>query len=262
MELRGNWSFESILKVKTNRARNVLGATTICGKARNEVWINATSVWVIGGFSRAVRSAENSLTKNLRCKVALIGKSVVWWAACDPQYVSGKCLRAKCAGGNGKWIFETDGNFGTGEKGSGVAGMFISHVGELLISGYDLFISRTSEILESEFGVNVFEEIESIYLGMGVEKVPNEFSDDANIFAGGRNSPGVTWISNNRGVEIQDISILPSSAKQTDEPLTGEEQVALRYGLGDLCGLLELRGRQRCAMPRFQRKLPHRLTNW
>ena len=76
----------------------------------------------------------------------------------------------ECFGGNEKGISGANGNFGAGGKREAIGD--ISHAGDLLISGPDLFSAYLSVELEKESGVNVFGEIDAVYLGLGVKNAP------------------------------------------------------------------------------------------
>ena len=65
-------------------------------------------------------------------------------------------------------------------------------------------------------------------------KAPNEFTGDGNISDGTNMFPGETLSSNNCEGEIQYITILPDSANKKGDPLTSEEQFALRSELREL----------------------------
>ena len=132
-------------------------------------------------------------------------------------------------------FFEVKQDFGAEAKRDDV-GALISHVGDLVVSGTDSFISYISERLGNEYGVGVFEENESIYMGVGgVKKVPSEFTNRGNIPDGDQTFTCETVSYNDYEGGMRDISILPGSAKQTDEPLTESEQFALR---SELVGLI------------------------
>ena len=68
----------------------------------------------------------------------------------------------------------------------------------------------------------------AIYFGVGVKKVYSEFINDGHISDGPQTFAGVALGSNGFEGEMQDISILPSRAKQMGEPLTESEQSEMR----------------------------------
>ena len=74
--------------------------------------------------------------------------------------------------------------------------MPISHVGEVLIYGSDIFIEFASGGLVGKFGFNASSGNESIYLGMEIKKAPNEFTEEENIFDGARTFTGANFRSN------------------------------------------------------------------
>ena len=61
---------------------------------------------------------------------------------------------------------------------------------------------------------------------------PNEFAEDGNISDGDRTFTGATLSSGNYEGEVRDIAILHRRSKRRGEPLTAEEQCALRSELG------------------------------
>ena len=78
---------------------------------------------------------------------------------------------------------------------------------------------------------------ESIYLGMRITKVPNEFIDGGGIADGANKFPGSTLSSHNYEGEMQDIAILPGRGKQMRGHITHEEQFAL---MSELCKLMRI----------------------
>ena len=67
-----------------------------------------------------------------------------------------------------------------------------------------------------------------------IAKTPNEFIDDGDIPDGNTTCSGLTYRSGNYECEIQDIAILPGRATQMGEPLTPDDQCALRSELANL----------------------------
>ena len=96
--------------------------------------------------------------------------------------------------------------------------MLIAHVGDLFISGTDAFTSYISERLEMSTAGKVL-------------RKTNRSSciiDRGNICDGTRNFTDATLSSNDYEGGVHDISTLPGSAKQTNEPLTESDQFKLR----------------------------------
>ena len=88
--------------------------------------------------------------------------------------------------------------------------------------------------MENEYGVKVFDGVESIYFATGVKKAPNSFIEGGDISDGARTFTGATLSSDNYAERIHDIYILSRRAKQKGPPHTAAEKFALRSELGGL----------------------------
>ena len=75
--------------------------------------------------------------------------------------------------------------------------MLIPHLGDLLISGTDSLIAYLSGRLGNEYDVEVSDDNETIYSGVGIKEAPNEFAEDENIYDGTKTFTGSTLCSNN-----------------------------------------------------------------
>ena len=68
-----------------------------------------------------------------------------------------------------KWVFDVNQDFGANTK-SDFVGMSIAHVCDLFISGTDASISYVHKQLENEYGSEVFEGGEAIYLRAEIKR--------------------------------------------------------------------------------------------
>ena len=101
-------------------------------------------------------------------------------------------------------------------------GIIAIHVGDLLISGSEMFTEYITRSMKGEFEADRYEEIEAAYLGMRISKVNSE------------NCDGVISDSNKYEDEINHIGISHESTRAPKEPLMGADRSILRPELGKL----------------------------
>ena len=97
-----------------------------------------------------------------------------------PIMDSGKFGGDGCIGANEKETPDANPDFGTDTEVNAV-GVLIAHVYYLLISRTYAIISYLSDRLGNEYGLEVSDGSGSIYFGMWVEEVSNEFTDSGGI---------------------------------------------------------------------------------
>ena len=104
----------------------------------------------------------------------------------------------------------------------------IAHVGELTIMVLGEFIEFVAGEMRSRFEAEVFAAEESIYLGMEIAKITNEFALDGDIWNGAKLFTCIKSGSDVGAGEIQDVSAVPARAKEAGGPLTVEEQFGIK----------------------------------
>ena len=140
--------------------------------------------------TRKVRySTLNNALAIVGAEVALIDKSVFFWAKATTEYGFVQSARVGFIADSEKWITDANQDFGTDTKRNAVW-LLISHLGDLLISADDSFNILLVWGLRNEQRSKVFEGNGAIYSDMGLKRCLMNLPTVEGIPNGGRTFTG------------------------------------------------------------------------